>query len=90
VECAVELVVVPAHRVVWVIRDGIEIPGPRAEGLGVRVCGVDLVAEGAIVGRSINVLRESLAADKVVEGAVLHDDVDNILDLILQVLDGLG
>lgn len=50
-------------RVIRVVFDRIEISGPRAEGLGVRVRGVDLVAEGAVVGRSVDVLGEGLATN---------------------------
>lgn len=86
-ECAIGLEVVAVDTVIWIVRDRVEIFGARAEGLGVRVRGVDLVAEGAVVGRSVDILSEGLATNQVVKGAVLHDDVDNSLDLFLQVLD---
>jgi len=70
-----------------VVQDGIKV-ARSAACLSQRGVGdVDGVAEGTIVDGVVEAL-DLLSTEKIVNGAILHDEDDNILDLVLEVRDG--
>jgi hypothetical protein len=84
---AVELHVVTGDSVTGVVGNGVEVLGLSAvEALG-RVAHIVRVAERTIVYRVLDAW-VGLAAQKVVDGAVLHAEKNNILDLMFEVVNG--
>ena len=88
-EAAVELKVVAGHGVIRVIEDGVEVlcaGAPVGEAGVSKILGVAVlpVVDGVVEAGSCD------TSEDVVEGTVLQDYPDNILDLGLKILDGGG
>ena len=88
-EAAVELQIVAGYGVIRVIEDGVEV---LSAGTPVGEAGVGQIL-GVTIGPVVDGVVEAGSRDTtedIVEGTVLQDDPDNILDLRLKVLDGRG
>lgn len=87
-ESAVELEVVASHRVVRVVQDRVKVLGVGGPLLAAGVVDLLGVGVGAVVGRVVEATSLDTTQD-VVEAAVLQQDPDNVLNLVLQVGNGL-
>lgn len=85
-ELAIELDVVASDSVIRVVRNGVIVLRSAACSALGRIADGVRVAVWAILNRVLQAL-ESLASQKVIEGAVLHNQNDDILDVVLQGLD---
>lgn len=88
-ESSVELEVVASDGVVRVVQDGVEVLGGGVPLLAAGVVDILRVRVRAVVG---GVVETSLGdtTQNVVEAAVLQQNPDNVLNLVLQVGNGLG
>lgn len=89
VEASKELHVVAIHRMIRIINDRIVIARLTARLGALRVGDVQRVAEGTVVDWVVEAF-DRLAAEDVVEGAVLHDQDDEVLDFGFEVGNGFG
>lgn len=85
---AVQLEVVTGDGVVRIVGDRVKVLVLTAHLLALGVRDGDGVAEGAVVDNVVETLLMNTAED-VVETTVLHENPDNVLNLVLQVGNGL-
>lgn len=83
-ELAVELQVVTGDGVIWVVQHGVKLLAPRAELGSVGKTQVLRHAVIPVVGRVVQALAVDTPED-IVEGTVLQQDPDDVLDLALEV-----
>lgn len=88
-KAAKELEVVAIDRMIRVVDDRVIVGRLTARLAELRVRDVERVAEGTVVDGVVEAL-DGLAAEEVVEGAVLHDQDDEVLDFGFEVGDGFG
>lgn len=85
-ESPIELDIIPMDLMIWVIKDGVKVLRVTADYTLRGVAEVVWIAERAVVDGVVQAMNP-LSAEEIVDRAVLHDDEDDSLDLVLQVGD---